>query len=164
MSEEEIEAVIAHELSHVKHYDILTGSIAAVFAGAIAILANIAKMGAMFGGNNKNSNRSNIIVLIALSVIAPLAATIIQLAISRSREFEADRGSAELTSNPNGLIKALSKLESYSKNPLKNADPSSAHMFIINPLSGKSNFSSLFRTHPSTEERIKALKNLKIKA
>ena len=164
MSEEEVEAVIAHELSHVKHYDILTGSIAAVFAGAIAILANIAKMGAMFGGSNKNSNRSNIFVLIALAVIAPLAATIIQLAISRSREFEADRGSAELTSNPNGLIKALSKLESYSKNPLKNADPSSAHMFIVNPLSGKSNFSSLFRTHPSTEERIKALEKLKTKA
>lgn len=161
MSQEEVEAVIAHELSHVRHYDILTGSIASVFAGAIAILANIAKMGTMFGGNDRSSNRSNIFVVIVLAVVAPLVATIIQLAISRSREFQADRGSALLTQNPDGLIKALSKLESYSKNPLKNADPSSAHMFIVNPLSGKSSFSSLFRTHPSTKQRIEALKKLK---
>lgn len=165
MNEEEVEAVLAHEMSHVKHYDILTGSIAAVFAGAIAMLANFAQFGAMFGGNRENGG-SNPIVLLILAVVAPLAATVIQMSISRSREFAADKGAAELTGHPEWLISALSKLDSYARNGavLQKADPSSAHMFIINPFSGKqANFSSLFRTHPSTEDRINALRQLEVK-
>jgi len=161
MDEKEVEAVLAHEMSHVKHYDILTGSIAAVFAGAIGILANIAQFGAMAGGNRENNN-SNPIILLVLAVIAPLAASIIQMSISRSREYAADRGAAELTGHPEWLISALQKLDYYAQGSrLQNADPSSAHMFIVNPLSGvQSNFSSLFRTHPSTQDRIDALEEL----
>lgn len=161
MNKEEVEAVVAHELSHVRHYDILTGSIAAVFAGAIAMLANFAQFGAMLGG--RNNERSNPIILLVIAIVVPIVASIIQMSISRSREFEADRGSAELTSNPQWLISALSKLDSYAKSGhiLQNANESSAHMFIINPFSGvKKSFSSLFRTHPSTEDRIAALQKM----
>ncbi|PSM52120.1 heat shock protein HtpX, M48 family peptidase [Campylobacter blaseri] len=161
MNEKEVEAVLAHELSHVRHYDILTGSIAAVFAGAIAMLANFAQFGAMFG--ERDSNRSNPIVLLIIAIVVPIVASIIQMSISRSREFEADRGAALLTGSGKWLISALSKLDSYARggHMLKNASESSAHMFIINPFSGVTkNFSSLFRTHPSTEDRIKALKEI----
>ncbi|MFW5618487.1 MAG: M48 family metalloprotease, partial [Campylobacter hyointestinalis] len=130
MNENEIKAVVAHELGHIKHYDILTGSIAAVFAGALSLISNFAQLGTI-----KNENRPNMITTIALAVITPLVASIIQMSISRSREYEADRFSAITTQNPQWLIDALSKLENYSQNHavLKNADPQTAHMFIINP-------------------------------
>lgn len=163
LDEKEIQAVLAHEMSHVKHYDILTGSIVATFAGAIAMLANFAKFGATFG-ENKNQNKGNVVFMLILAIIMPIIATIIQMSISRSREYAADRGAAILTQNPQGLIDALIKLENYAKNVavLQNATPQSAHMFIINPFSGlKNSFSSLFRTHPSTEDRIQALKEIK---
>lgn len=160
MNENEIKAVVAHELGHIKHYDILTGSIAAVFAGALSLISNFAQLGTTF---NKNENRPNMITTIALAVITPLVASIIQMSISRSREYEADRFSAITTKNPQWLIDALSKLENYSQNHavLKNADPQTAHMFIINPFGNvKSNLSNLFRTHPTTSDRIQKLKQM----
>lgn len=161
LSENEIEGVLAHEMSHVRHYDILIGSVAAVFAGAIAILANFAKFGAVFGGNE--NNRQNGILMIIVAIIMPIAAAIIQMAISRSREYKADAGAANLTKHPEWLISALSKLENYAQNrTMQNATPQSAHMFIINPFSGvKSSFSQLFRTHPSTKDRIARLNEIK---
>ena len=158
LNENEIEGVLAHELSHVRHYDILTGSIAAVFAGAIAILANFAQ----FGAANRQG-KQNPLMLIALAVIMPLAATIIRMAISRAREFEADRGAAMITGKPQHLAGALRKLEDYARGRvMANADEQSAHMFIVNPFSGvKSTLGSLFRTHPSTQDRIAALENLR---
>ena len=161
LSENEIEGVLAHEMSHVRHYDILIGSVAAVFAGAIAILANFAKFGAVFGGNE--NNRQNGILMIVAAIIMPIAAAIIQMAISRSREYKAVAGAANLTKHPEWLISALSKLENYAQNrTMQNATPQSAHMFIINPFSGvKSSFSQLFRTHPSTKDRIARLNEIK---
>lgn len=161
LSENEIEGVLAHEMSHVRHYDILIGSVAAVFAGAIAILANFAKFGAVFGGNE--NNRQNGILMIVAAIIMPIAAAIIQMAISRSREYKADAGAANLTKHPEWLISALNKLENYAQNrTMQNATPQSAHMFIINPFSSvKSSFSQLFRTHPSTKDRIARLNEIK---
>lgn len=161
LSENEIEGVLAHEMSHVRHYDILIGSVAAVFAGAIAILANFAKFGAVFGGNE--NNRQNGILMLVAAIIMPIAAAIIQMAISRSREYKADAGAANLTKHPEWLISALSKLENYAQNrTMQNATPQSAHMFIINPFSGvKSSLSQLFRTHPSTKDRIARLNEIK---
>lgn len=161
LSENEIEGVLAHEMSHVRHYDILIGSVAAVFAGAIAILANFAKFGAVFGGNE--NNRQNGILMIVAAIIMPIAAAIIQMAISRSREYKADAGAANLTKHPEWLISALNKLENYAQNrTMQNATPQSAHMFIINPFSGvKNSFSQLFRTHPSTKDRIARLNEIK---
>ncbi len=157
LTPEELEGVLAHELSHIKHYDMLIGTIAATIAGAISLLANF---GFIFGGNRENRNP---ILEIILMVVAPLAATIIQMAISRSREFEADKGAALITGHPEWLQSALSKLDNYAKQAvLHDAEPSSAHLFIVNPFSAlKDGFSSLFSTHPSTEARIERLEMLK---
>lgn len=159
LNEEELEGVIAHELSHIKHYDILIGTIAAVFAGAIAMIANMMQFSAMFGNNRQNSNP---IVMILMAIILPLAATIIQMAVSRNREFLADEGAARMTRNPSGLQSALAKLENYAKRgyEVHNATQQTAHMFIINPFTGK-NMGNLFRTHPTTEDRIARLEELK---
>jgi heat shock protein HtpX len=157
LTKEEIEAVLAHELSHIKHYDMLIGTVAATISGAIAMLANF---GMFFGHDDE---RPNPIVMIALMLIMPLAASIIQMSVSRSREFMADEGAAKITGHPEWLQSALLKLESYAKgNMMQNAEPQSAHMFIINPLTGK-NFSmrSLFSTHPTTEQRVERLEALK---
>lgn len=162
LSEEELEGVIAHELSHIKHYDILVGTIAAVFAGAIAMIANMMQFGAVFGNNRQNSNP---IVMIVMALLLPLAASIIQMTVSRSREFMADEGAARMTGNPSGLQSALSKLDRYAKNghQVNNATEQTAHMFIINPFSGlKSSLGNLFRTHPTTEDRIARLEELKL--
>ncbi|WP_169974443.1 MULTISPECIES: zinc metalloprotease HtpX [unclassified Campylobacter] len=162
LNKDEIEGVLAHELCHVRHYDILTGSIAAVIAGAIAILANFAKFGAV-AGNSSSQNRSNGVLMILLAVIIPIAATVIQMAISREREYKADKGAALLTGRPEWLASALRKLDNYAKNyMMRNADPQSAHMFIINPFgSVKNTINTLFRTHPRTEDRIARLEELK---
>lgn len=162
LNEKELEGVIAHELSHIKHYDILIGTIAAVFAGAIAMIANIMQFSAMFGGNNREGG--NPIVMLVMAIILPLAASIIQMTVSRSREFMADEGAARMTGDASGLQSALSKLENYARNGhgIHNATEQTAHMFIVNPFSGmRSNFSNLFRTHPSTEDRIARLEELK---
>ncbi len=160
LDEREVEGVLAHEMSHVKHYDILVGTIAATIAGAIAMLANF---GMMFGGGDRES-RPNPIIMMALIFLAPMAASIIQMAVSRNREFMADEGAARMTGHPEWLQSALAKLDNYSRghHVMREATPESAHMFIINPFSGKDiSFKSLFSTHPSTEARIERLEALK---
>ena len=163
LNENEIEGVLAHELSHVRHYDILTGSIAAILAGAIAMLANFAKVGGI-AGQSSGSRRGggNAIVMLALAILMPIAATIIQMAISREREYKADKGAAYLTGHPEWLASALRKLESYSNSyVMQNASEQSAHMFIVNPFGSlTSKLSVLFRTHPSTSDRIAELQRL----
>ncbi len=158
LTPQEVEGVIAHELSHIKHYDMLIGTIAASLSGAIAMLANF---GMMFGGNDRD--RPNPIVMIALMILMPIAASIVQMTVSRSREYMADEGAARLTGHPEWLQRALSKLDNYAKgNVLHDADPQTAHMFIINPFSGvKDSLRTLFSTHPSTADRIERLEMLK---
>jgi len=159
MDRDEVMGVLAHELAHVKNRDILIGSIAATMAGAIMVLANMARFSAMFGGRDSGGDRggAGAIGLIAMSLLAPFAAMIIQMAISRSREYLADSTGAGFAGNPEGLARALEKLGRYSKKIPLNANPSTAHMFIVNPLSGK-NLMSLFSTHPPLEERIARLR------
>lgn len=160
LNEKEIEGVVAHELSHIKHYDILIGTIAATFAGAIAVIANMLQFSALFGDSRRGVHP---VVMILLAIILPLAAGIIQMSVSRSREFLADEGAARLTGDPKGLQSALSKLEQYAKRgEVHHATEQTAHMFIINPFSGhQTKFSDLFRTHPTTEDRIARLEELK---
>ena len=159
LSEEEVEAVIAHELSHIKHYDMLIGTVAATIAGAISMLANFG----MFFGGSSDDDRPNFIVMLALMFLAPMAAGIIQMTVSRRREFMADEGSARMTGHPEWLQSALSKLDHYARNTLiPEAEPQTAHMFIINPFTGKDvSMRQLFSTHPSTEQRIERLEALK---
>jgi len=163
LDEDEVEAVLAHELSHVRHYDILIGTIAATIAGAIAWIANIMQFGAFFGGGREEENTPNPIIMILLSIILPIAAGIIQMAVSRSREFMADEGAARITGHPEWLQSALIKLENYNaQGLLPEATPETAHMFIINPFTGKDiSFATLFRTHPTTEQRIERLEQIK---
>jgi heat shock protein HtpX len=158
MTEEEIEAVIAHELSHIKHYDMLIGTVTATMAGAIAMLA---QFGMFFGGNDRN--RSNPILMIALMILMPLAATVIQMTVSRNREFMADEGAARMTGHPEWLQSALAKLDHYAKGiAMPEADPQTAHMFIMNPFMGSNmSLKELFSTHPSTQARIERLEALK---
>ncbi len=157
LSERELRGVMAHELAHVKHRDTLISTISATFAGAISALANFFMF---FGGGNRDSER-NVHPLVALLIVilAPVAATLIQMAISRAREFEADRGGAEISGDPQALAAALAKIERYAQGyPMGPAEahPETAQMMIINPLSG-GGITGLFRTHPSTEERIDRL-------
>ena len=161
MEHEEVTGVLAHELAHVKNRDILIGSIAATMAGAIMVLASMARWSAIFGGGGNSDDEgggAGFIGLIAMSIIAPMAAMIIQMAISRSREYLADATGASFAGNPEGLARALEKLGAYSKRVPMNANPSTAHMFIVNPLSGKS-MMSLFSTHPPLENRIARLRS-----
>jgi heat shock protein HtpX len=160
MNHKEVTGVLAHELAHVKNRDILIGSIAATMAGAIMILATMARWSAIFGGGRSHDDEgggAGVIGLIAMSIIAPMAAMIIQMAISRSREYLADATGASFAGNPEGLATALEKLGAYSKKLPMDANPSTAHMFIVNPLSGRS-LMSLFSTHPPLEERIARLR------
>ncbi len=155
MSREEVEGVLAHELAHIKNRDILIGSIAATLAGAIMVLANMARWAAIFGGSRRDDEDGGggIIGLVVMSIMAPIAAMLIQMAISRSREYIADATGAGFAGNPKGLSSALAKLGAYSGRLPMDANPSTAHMFIVNPLSGKS-LMSLFSTHPPLEDRI----------
>lgn len=157
----ELKGVLGHELAHIVHRDILIGTIAAVFSGAIMVLASIARWGAIFGGlGSSDDDNGGVFGLLIAMIIAPLAAIIIQMAISRSREYMADSGGAEYSGNPLYLANALRKLEQFSRQvPLKQATPQTAHMFIVNPFSGR-RISSLFATHPATEERIRRLKEM----
>jgi heat shock protein HtpX len=154
LNKEELEGVIAHELSHIKNKDMLISSIAATLAGAIVMLAHMAQWAAIFGGGRSDDDdNGGIIGLIAMAILAPLAAMIIQMAISRSREYLADASGARITKNPYGLAAALEKLTKASQIIPMNANPSTAHLFIVNPLTGKS-LMNLFSTHPPLEERI----------
>ncbi len=159
LNDNEVEGVLAHEMSHVKNYDILIGTIAATMAGAIAMLANF---GSMFGRGS--GSRPNPIVMLALIFLAPMAASIVQMAVSRNREFMADEGASKLTGHPEWLQSALTKLDNYSRghHVMRDATPATAHMFIINPFSGKDvSFKALFSTHPKTEDRLARLEKLK---
>ncbi len=161
LNKEELEGVISHELSHIKNRDMLIGSIAATLAGAIVMIAHMAQWAAIFGGGRSDDEDSGgIIGLIAMAILAPLAATIIQMAISRSREYLADAGGAKITKNPYGLASALEKLTKASQIVPMNANPSTAHLFIVNPLTGRS-LMNLFSTHPPLEERIARLRSMK---
>ncbi|HBO83828.1 MAG TPA: zinc metalloprotease HtpX [Deltaproteobacteria bacterium] len=158
LSREELAGVIAHELAHIRHRDILLSTIAATIAGAISYLAHMAQWAAVFGGGRNNDERGgNPIALTAMMIIAPLAAMLIQMAISRSREYAADTGGANICGNPLYLADALRKLEMANKRiPMLNANEATAHMFIVSPLSG-GGILKLFSTHPPIEERVRRL-------
>ncbi len=157
LSESELEGVMAHELSHVKHRDILISSIAATIGAAIMMGARMAMYAGMFGGHRSDDREgSNPIALLATMLLAPIAALVIQMAISRSREFAADAGAAQITGNPYGLAEALRKIDAIAKKVPLDANPATAHMFIIKPFSG-GGLASLFSTHPPTEARVQAL-------
>ncbi len=159
MDRDEIAGVVAHELGHIKNRDILIGTIAATMAGAIMMIANMAKWAAIFGVGRDDEDGGGFIDLIIMSIVAPVAAMLIQMAISRSREYLADSTAANLTGNPDGLSSALEKLGGYSKKVPMDANANTAHMFIVNPLSGKS-LMNLFSTHPPIEERVARLRRL----
>ena len=162
LSARELRGVMAHELAHVQHRDILISTISATMAGAISSLANFALM---FGGRDSEGRPSNPIASIALALLAPLAATLIQMAISRAREFEADRGGAEICGDPDALASALAKIDAYARGiPMPTADehPATAQMMIMNPLSG-GGLAGLFSTHPATEERVARLRALVVR-
>jgi heat shock protein HtpX len=162
LSRDELMGVIGHELSHILHRDILISTIAATMAGAISILATMARWGAMFGGfrsdDDEGGGGGNILFVLLVSIFAWIAAMLIQMAISRSREYMADEGGAHL-SNPLSLASALGKLEVAAQRVPMNANPSTAHMFIVNPLRG-GGVLSLFSTHPPIEERIARLEEM----
>ncbi|MRR36079.1 zinc metalloprotease HtpX [bacterium] len=158
LSREELAGVMAHELSHVKHRDILISSIAATVAGAVTYLAHMAQWAAIFGGGrDRDDDGGGVFGMLVMAIVAPLAALLIQMAISRSREYDADKGGAEISGNPLYLANALRKLEAANQRlPMEQATPASAHMFIVNPLSG-GGIASLFSTHPPMEERVRRL-------
>ena len=159
MEPEEVRGVLAHELAHVKNRDILIGSIAATMAGAIMIMANMIKWGAIFGGRGGDDEGGGGLAAIGMAIIAPIAAMVIQMAISRRREYLADATGAKFAGHPEGLARALEKLGGYSRRAPMEANPSTAHMFIVNPLSGGS-LMKVFSTHPPLEERIARLRGL----
>ena len=158
LTREELAGVMAHELAHVKHRDILISSVAATLAAAIMMLSRMAQFASFFGSNSRSDDGegSNPLVLLVGIIVAPLAAVLIQSAISRSREFGADAGGAAIAGSPVGLASALRKIEGYSQRIPMDANPATAHMFIIKPFSVRGLF-SLFSTHPPTEQRINAL-------
>ena len=167
MDEAELRGVLAHELSHVKNRDTLVMSIAAAVAGAISMVASWARWGLMFGGSRDDNRRSGnaalqLVALLIMAILAPLAAMLIQLAISRTREYGADETGARLTGNPYGLASALEKLDrAVRAHPLPNANPATAHLFIVNPLSAGA-IARMFSTHPPIEERVRRLRDLRL--
>ena len=166
LNRDELAGVIGHELSHVKHRDTLIMTLSASIAGAISWIANMAQWAAIFGGGrDSDGEHGNPLVLLVVAVIAPIAAAVVQMALSRSREFMADAGGAAISGKPLALASALEKLDNYAhRRVMRDAEPSSCGLFIINPLCGVRSFSvNLFSTHPSTEERIKKLREIAAK-
>lgn len=159
LDDEELEGVLAHELGHVKNRDILTSSIAATLAGAITMLARLGWWASLFGGygGRDDRERGGGGGALFMMILAPIAATLIQLAISRSREYEADATGAHITGNPYALASALQKLDAYSRRLPMQASPSTAHLFIVAPLVGRDMFANLFSTHPPIAKRIERL-------
>src|SRR3989454_6752200 len=164
LDEEELEGVLAHELSHVKNRDVLISTVAATLAGAITYLAHMAQWAAMFGGRSRDDDEggSNPIAMILLAILAPIAAMLVQMAVSRSREFQADATGAKVAGRPWGLMKALEKLQMANQAvPMAGATPATAHLFIVNPLSGQT-LMRLFSTHQPLEERIARLRAMRV--
>ena len=162
LNEEELKGVLGHELAHVEHRDILVASIAATIAGAISMITNWARWAFMFGGGRRDDREegSNPLVLLVMIIVAPISALFIQLAVSRSREFSADEGGAQLAGNPLPLASALRKLEAGVRRiPMLEATPTTAHLFIVNPLRAEG-IVKLFSTHPPIEERIERLERM----
>lgn len=159
LNDDELEGVLAHELGHVRNRDILTSSIAATLAGAITMLARMGYWASLFGGygNRDDRDRGGGFAALFMLILAPIAATLIQLAISRSREYEADATGAQITGNPYALASALEKLEAYSHRLPMQASPSTAHLFIVQPMISTRDFASLFSTHPPITKRIERL-------
>ena len=161
MGENELKGVIAHELTHVINRDTLLQTVAATLAGAIMFLAYQMRWFGLFAGGRDDDNRGGMLGMLVMAILAPLAASLIQMAISRSREYTADAGAAQLTHNPEGLASALEKLTAYSKRLPLQATQQTAHLFIVSPLSGKS-LLSLFSTHPPIEERVARLRAMRL--
>jgi heat shock protein HtpX len=161
VNQDELRGVLAHEISHVRHRDILISSIAAAMAMGIMFLARMAMFGAIFGGGGgRDRDGGNVIGALLMMLLAPLAAVLLQAALSRSREFEADRGGAELLGSGESLAQALEKIDGYAKQVPMNIDPAHASLFIVNPLTGRQmQFKNLFTTHPPTEERVRRLRS-----
>jgi heat shock protein HtpX len=159
MNDDELEGVIAHELSHVRNYDILTSSIAATIAGAVTF---ISRMGFWFGGGDRDRNRGNGIIELLMLILAPLGALLLQLGISRQREYQADASGATMVGHPYGLISALQKLGAYNKEIPMDVPQTTASLFIVAPLTGRQIFSSMFSTHPPLAERIARLQAMTI--
>ncbi len=161
LNDEELEGVLAHELGHVRNRDILISSVAATFAGAVTILARMAGYAAMFGGyggrDRDREGGGGALGGLLMMILAPIAALLIQMAVSRSREYQADATGAHFTGNPGGLASALRKMEAYAQRVPLVASPATAHMYIIAPLLGGFSFGNLFSTHPPTAERIARL-------
>ncbi len=159
LNEDELEGVLAHELGHVRNRDILTSSIAATLAGAVTLLARMGYWASLFGGygDSRDRNRGGGLGALFMLILAPIAATLIQLAVSRSREYEADATGAHITGNPYALASALEKLEAYSKRVPLPASPSTAHLFIVQPLLSGSDLAGLFSTHPPIAKRVERL-------
>lgn len=168
LDNQEVEGVVAHELAHVKHRDTLTMTIVATLAGAVMMLVQIGQFGMMFGGGSRDDDEGggNPLMMLASLLLAPIAAMMIQSAVSRAREYEADASAAFLTGTPHGLMSALAKLELGAERiPPSHANPQTAHMFIVNPFAGfGSGITNLFRTHPPTRDRIARLQQLEIGA
>jgi heat shock protein HtpX len=160
MSVDELEGVVAHELAHIRHYHMLVGTIAAGMAGAVMLIGNMLKWGAIFGMGGRDGENSNPLALIALAILAPIAAAVVQMAISRRNEFEADEGGARISGKPLALAGALQKIERIALNHPMDVAPSAAHLAIVNPLAGLGGLTNLFRTHPPTEERVARLQQL----
>jgi heat shock protein HtpX len=159
LTAEELEGVLAHELAHVRNRDILIASVAATIAGAISFISTMARWGAIFGGGDDEESPGGIFGLLVATIVAPIAALVVQLALSRSREFQADRVGAGISGKPQSLASALRKLETSAKQIPMPVNPSAAPMFIVNPLQGSwaRGAARLFSTHPSTEERVRRL-------
>ncbi len=161
LSREELSGVIAHELAHIRHRDMLTGTIVATIAGAISMLAQMAQWAMIFGGGRRDDDRDGSpIAALVMMIVAPIAAMLVQMAISRTREYEADKGGAVMSGNPTWLANALMKLERGNQIvPMTDAKPATAHMFIVNPLHG-GGIMNLFSTHPPIAERVKRLQEM----
>jgi len=165
LNDEELEGVIAHELAHVRNYDILIASVAATLAGAISWMASMARWGMIFGGmgGGRDERRGGGLEMIVMMIVAPLAAMIVQFGISRQREYAADAAAARLIGHPYGLISALEKLGAYNKSiPMTNVSPATSSLYIVMPLSPGQVFSGLFSTHPPLSERIAALRQMTV--
>jgi heat shock protein HtpX len=157
---DELRGVLAHEISHVGNRDLLIGSVAAAVAMGITFAARLAMWGGLFFGGGRGGRDNNIFALLAMMILAPIAAALLQMALSRSREYEADRSGARLIGDGEPLARALQKIETYAKQVPMDVDPAHATAYIINPLTGRqANFSTLFRTHPPTEQRIERLRD-----